>query len=76
MKIGTGKSYAKIILIGEHAVVYGEPAIALPVKSIRYAKVEPILRPGSPLFTGDLKRVSYLGSMLRRSSMLLIKASI
>ncbi|MFD1393970.1 mevalonate kinase [Lacticaseibacillus jixianensis] len=30
-----GTSCAKIILIGEHAVVYRQPAIALPIKSIR-----------------------------------------
>ena len=33
-KIGIGKSHSKIILIGEHSVVYGYPAIAIPLKKI------------------------------------------
>lgn len=32
---GIGKSHAKIILIGEHSVVYGQPAIALPLPNVK-----------------------------------------
>ncbi|HIZ96122.1 MAG TPA: mevalonate kinase [Candidatus Ligilactobacillus excrementavium] len=32
---GIGHSHAKIILIGEHSVVYGKPAIALPLTTIQ-----------------------------------------
>ena len=34
MKRGIGKSHSKIILIWEHSVVYGYPAIAIPLKKI------------------------------------------
>ena len=33
-KIGSGEAHSKIILIGEHSVVYGYPAIAIPLKDI------------------------------------------
>lgn len=32
--VGIGTSHAKIILIGEHSVVYGQPAIALPLPDV------------------------------------------
>lgn len=32
---GIGTSHAKIILMGDHSVVYGQPAIALPLPSVK-----------------------------------------
>lgn len=34
-KQGIGTSHAKIILMGEHSVVYGQPAIALPLPNVK-----------------------------------------
>ena len=33
-EVGVGKAHSKIILIGEHAVVYGYPAISLPLLEV------------------------------------------
>ena len=33
-KVGVGQAHSKIILIGEHAVVYGYPAISLPLVEV------------------------------------------
>jgi len=46
---------AKIILFGEHAVVYGVPAIAIPISSLRaYATIEVSSEPLT-IITSDLK---------------------
>jgi mevalonate kinase len=46
---------AKIILVGEHAVVYGQPAIAVPVSSLRaVASVEPNDHEGLRIAASDL----------------------
>lgn len=53
--IGIGRAHAKAILFGEHAVVYGAPALAVPVTNLQ-AKVHATQSPRttieSELFTG------------------------
>jgi mevalonate kinase len=54
MSIQTSAS-GKIILFGEHAVVYGIPAIAIPISSLRaYATVKPTNKPLT-IIAEDLK---------------------
>ncbi|HJG45789.1 mevalonate kinase [Corynebacterium variabile] len=46
--VGHGQTVAKIILFGEHSVVYGHPAIAMPLRTLRMiARVEPTDGPGT-----------------------------
>lgn len=66
LKKGYGKSHSKIILIGEHSVVYGYTAIALPLKHIEVechiqeAKTDLVLDISDPLSTAVFAALKYL----------------
>nr|WP_212752784.1 mevalonate kinase [Streptococcus hyovaginalis] len=65
--IGIGRAHSKIILMGEHSVVYGFPAIALPLKNIevvcqiKSAKQALQMRIADPLITAIFAALEYLG---------------
>ncbi|AVK60333.1 mevalonate kinase [Lactobacillus sp. CBA3605] len=60
--LATGTSHAKIILIGEHGVVYGQPAIALPISTIQMQAVihrrDTAQTVKSRYFNGDFQMMS------------------
>lgn len=57
MKIGVGQAHAKVILIGEHSVVYNHPALSLPFKALQVnVIIKPSIKPTliSTLHEGSL----------------------
>lgn len=61
MALTTATAPGKIILFGEHAVVYGRPAIAAPLSQVRaQALVEDSQDPGVRLIAPDIGRAYWL----------------
>ncbi len=61
MKAARASASAKVILVGEHSVVYGEPAIAVPL---------PALRAEAALLPGEEEGLRLVAADLRRSFLL------
>lgn len=55
-KMGTGIAHSKLILIGEHSVVYGQPAIALPVTLLKTTVTISPIRNGQYIENSESRR--------------------
>lgn len=61
-KIGTGIAHSKLILIGEHSVVYGQPAIALPVKILKTTVTISAIKNGQYIENSEFRsRIDLMG---------------
>ena len=59
-KIAVGEAHSKLILVGEHAVVYGKPAIAIPFPLKVRAVIERSLGKfgfQSDIYSGPIERM-------------------
>lgn len=57
---GTGQAYAKAILLGEHAVVYGAPALAMPVPQLTVTATATRPQSGTPSADAGGDEISFV----------------
>ena len=60
LRRGYGETWAKTILMGEHSVVYGFPAVAVPIRSLKMRAWAVPSKPGRPQM---LRALGYYGPL-------------